>query len=78
MLAKIAEEHGELAAELPAGDDHDVVHEAADLIFHVLVALGARRIPLAAIEDELDRRFGTGGHVEKAARPPKPAPKPQG
>jgi phosphoribosyl-AMP cyclohydrolase / phosphoribosyl-ATP pyrophosphohydrolase len=78
MLAKIAEEHGELAAELPAGDDHDVVHEAADLIFHVLVALGSRRIPLAAIEAELDRRFGTGGHVEKAARPAEPDPKPQG
>jgi len=71
MLEKIAEESGELAAELPAGPDDKVVYEAADLIFHVMVALGARRIPVAAIEAELARRFGVGGHVEKASRPPK-------
>ncbi len=70
MLAKIAEEEGELAAELPAGTDERVVAETADLLFHVMVALGARRIPLAAIEAELARRFGVGGHAEKAARPP--------
>jgi len=68
MLAKIAEEEGELAAELPAGSDERVVSETADLIFHVMVALGARRISIAQIEAELARRFGVGGHVEKAAR----------
>src|SRR3954469_19412698 len=31
ILAKIAEEHGELAAELPAGPADAVVHETADL-----------------------------------------------
>jgi len=68
ILAKIAEEHGELAAELPAGDDAKVIHETADLIFHVLVGLAARRIPLDAVLAELARRFGTSGHVEKARR----------
>jgi phosphoribosyl-AMP cyclohydrolase / phosphoribosyl-ATP pyrophosphohydrolase len=68
ILAKIAEEHGELAAELPAGDDGKVVHEAADLIFHVMVGLAARRIPVEAVLAELARRFGTSGHVEKAQR----------
>jgi len=68
ILAKIAEEHGELAAELPAGDDAKVVHETADLVFHVLVGLAARRIPLEAVLAELTRRFGTSGHVEKARR----------
>ena len=68
ILAKIAEEHGELAAELPAGDDAKVIHEAADLIFHVMVGLAARRIPFERIEAELARRFGTSGHVEKASR----------
>lgn len=71
ILAKIAEEHGELAAELPAGDDAKVVHETADLIFHVLVGLAARRIDPQAVFAELERRFGTSGHAEKAARPPK-------
>jgi len=68
ILAKIAEEHGELAAELPAGADADVVHETADLLFHVMVGLAARRIPLEEVLAELGRRFGTSGHVEKARR----------
>ena len=68
ILAKIAEEHGELAAELPAGPDAKVIHETADLLFHVMVGLGARRIPIEAVLGELARRFGTSGHVEKARR----------
>jgi phosphoribosyl-AMP cyclohydrolase / phosphoribosyl-ATP pyrophosphohydrolase len=68
ILAKIAEEHGELAAELPAGDAAKVVHETADLMFHVMVGLVARRIPIDAVFAELARRFGTSGHVEKAGR----------
>ena len=68
ILAKIAEEHAELAAELPAGDDKQVIHEAADLLFHVMVGLTARKIPFARIEAELARRFGTSGHTEKASR----------
>jgi phosphoribosyl-ATP pyrophosphohydrolase/phosphoribosyl-AMP cyclohydrolase len=68
ILAKIAEEHGELAAELPDGDSAKVVHETADLIFHVMVGLVARDIPIDAVFAELARRFGTSGHAEKAAR----------
>jgi len=68
ILAKIAEEHGELAAELPAGDDAKVIHETADLLFHVMVGLAVRRIPIDAVFAELARRFGTSGHVEKAQR----------
>jgi len=36
-----------------------------------MVGLGARRIPFARVSEELARRFGVSGHVEKAARPPK-------
>jgi phosphoribosyl-ATP pyrophosphohydrolase/phosphoribosyl-AMP cyclohydrolase len=68
ILAKIAEEHGELAAELPSGDDAKVVHETADLLFHVMVGLAARNIPIERVLGELTRRFGTSGHVEKAQR----------
>lgn len=68
ILAKIAEEHGELADELPAGADDKVVHETADLLFHVMVGLTARRIPIERVFAELARRFGTSGHVEKASR----------
>jgi phosphoribosyl-ATP pyrophosphohydrolase/phosphoribosyl-AMP cyclohydrolase len=68
ILAKIAEEHGELAAELPAGPDAKVVHEAADLLFHVMVGLTARHLSIDAVLVELARRFGTSGHDEKASR----------
>jgi phosphoribosyl-ATP pyrophosphohydrolase len=68
ILAKIAEEHGELAAELPAGEAAKVVHEAADLLFHVMVGLTARHLSIDAVLVELARRFGTSGHDEKASR----------
>lgn len=68
ILAKLAEEHGELAEVLPAGAADDVVHESADLLFHVIVGLVARRIPLDDVWRELGRRFGTSGHAEKASR----------
>ena len=71
ILAKIAEEHGELAAELPAGDDGKVIHETADLLFHVMVGLTSRGIAIERVLAELGRRFGTSGHAEKAARPKK-------
>ncbi len=71
ILEKIAEESGELAAELPSGTDERVVSETADLIFHVMVGLTARKIPVERVFAELAKRFGTSGHAEKAARPPK-------
>jgi phosphoribosyl-ATP pyrophosphohydrolase/phosphoribosyl-AMP cyclohydrolase len=73
ILAKIAEESGELAAELPSGDDNKVIHETADLLFHVMVGLVAREIPIDAVYRELARRFGTSGHTEKASRKPREA-----
>jgi phosphoribosyl-ATP pyrophosphohydrolase/phosphoribosyl-AMP cyclohydrolase len=68
ILAKIAEEHGELAAELPSGDAEAVVHETADLLFHVMVGLVWRGVSLDDVWTELARRFGVSGHAEKAAR----------
>ena len=68
ILAKIEEEHGEFATELPAGEAAKVVHETADLLFHVMVGLTARKIPIERVFAELARRFGTSGHVEKASR----------
>ena len=68
ILAKIAEEHGELAAELGAGGAHAIVHETADLLYHVLVGLAARGVPVADVWAEIERRFGQSGHAEKAAR----------
>ena len=68
ILAKIAEEHGELAAELPDGPPGAIVHETADLLYHLLVGLAARDVPAAAVWAELERRFGRSGHDEKRSR----------
>lgn len=66
--AKIHEESGELLEVLASGDEGKVVHESVDLMFHMLVGLCARGIEIDAVWDELDRRFGVSGHVEKASR----------
>lgn len=66
--AKIREESEELLEVLARGDESKVVHESADLIFHMLVGLCARGIEAEALWAEFERRFGVGGHEEKASR----------
>jgi phosphoribosyl-ATP pyrophosphohydrolase len=51
-----------------AGDRQELVGEAADLVFHLMVLLAAKGVPLAEVLAELDRREGTSGIAEKAAR----------
>lgn len=66
--AKLREEADELAAAVAGESDERVVSEAADVVFHVMVALRSRGVPVAAVLRELERRFGTSGHDEKRAR----------
>lgn len=66
--AKLREEAGELAAAVEAETDERVVSEAADVIFHTMVALRARGLGIDAVLAELDRRAGTSGHTEKSSR----------
>jgi phosphoribosyl-ATP pyrophosphohydrolase len=78
--AKICEEAAEVVdaareAETPEGRAH-LIHEAADLVYHLFVMLGFRQIALAEVEAELARRFGISGLDEKAARTAKPDAKP--
>jgi phosphoribosyl-ATP pyrophosphohydrolase/phosphoribosyl-AMP cyclohydrolase len=65
---KITEEAGELVEALPQADGHHTAHEAADLIFHVLVGLEAAGIRPDQVFSELGRRFGVSGIDEKASR----------
>ncbi|GAA5048735.1 phosphoribosyl-ATP diphosphatase [Erythrobacter westpacificensis] len=71
-LPKICEKVGEEATETViaalSGSDKELTGEAADLVFHLMVLLGAKDIPLADVLAELDRREGTSGLEEKAAR----------
>jgi phosphoribosyl-ATP pyrophosphohydrolase len=66
--AKVTEEAEELVRAAAGETDDRVVSEAADLVYHTLVLLAARDVPLARVGDELARRFGTSGLAEKAAR----------
>ena len=65
---KVTEEADELVRAAAGESDDRVVAEAADLVYHVLVLLAARDLPLGRVEDELARRFGVSGLDEKAAR----------
>jgi phosphoribosyl-AMP cyclohydrolase / phosphoribosyl-ATP pyrophosphohydrolase len=66
--AKVREEADELGRALESEGDDRVVSEAADLLYHLLVAIRFRAIPLRRVLAELGRRLGTSGHAEKAAR----------
>lgn len=68
MARKLGEEAVETVVAALSGDDESLAGEAADLIFHLLVLLGAKGITLAGIEAELVRREGVSGLDEKAAR----------
>jgi len=71
-VKKIAQKLGEEATETVIAalveDRAALVGEAADLIFHLVVLLGAKGVPLAEVLAELERREGTSGIAEKAAR----------
>lgn len=66
--AKLREEADELARAVASEDETRVVAEAADVLFHVMVALRSRGVGIADVLRELGRREGTSGHDEKRAR----------
>ena len=68
IARKLGEEAVEAAIAAIAQEREEVIGEAADVIFHLLVLLGARDIPLAEVLAELDRREGVSGLDEKASR----------
>ncbi|MFS8035996.1 phosphoribosyl-ATP diphosphatase [Xanthobacter sp. AM11] len=71
-IAKCAQKLGEEAVETViaavSGDEAQLVCEASDLLYHLLVVLKARGVALADIHAELARRTGQSGLAEKASR----------
>ena len=55
-LKKLGEETAELVAALAVGNGGKAVEEAADLVYHVLVALRACGLDVTPLLEELDRR----------------------
>ena len=66
---KFGEEAIEAVIEAVRGDREKLIGEAADALYHLLVMLAARDVALAEVLAELERREGTSGLAEKAARP---------
>ncbi len=75
-LNKILEKVGEEAVETvlaakdasTSGDNRAIISETADLWFHSLVMLSHLGENAESVLNELQRRFGTSGHEEKASR----------
>ena len=65
---KFGEEAVEAVIEAVRGDRARLTAEAADVLYHLLVMLRSREVALADVMAELERRQGTSGLDEKAAR----------
>jgi phosphoribosyl-ATP pyrophosphohydrolase len=65
---KFGEEAVELVIAAMGPADQAVKAEAADVLYHLLVLLESRQIPLDDILKVLEGRMGTSGLEEKASR----------
>jgi len=68
ILKKVVEEAGEFSFAYKDNDEKEMIYEAADLTYHVLVALAVKNISPDRIKQELSRRFNMSGIAEKNAR----------
>ena len=69
---KCAEKFGEEAIEAiiaaAKGDKKNLKEEAADVIFHLFIMLSSRGVTLEDVLEELERREGKSGIIEKQER----------
>ena len=68
ILKKVVEEAGEFSFAYKDNDEHEMIYEAADLTYHMLVALAVKNISPDRIKQELARRFDMSGIAEKNSR----------
>lgn len=68
ILKKVVEEAGEFSFAYKDNDEHEIIYEAADLTYHVLVALASKNISPDRVKQELSRRFNMSGITEKNSR----------
>ena len=65
---KFGEEAVEAVIAATAQGDTELTAEAADVIYHLLVLLESRNLAVAEVLAVLEKRMGTSGLAEKAAR----------
>jgi len=68
IARKLGEEAVETIVAALSGSREELVGEAADVLFHLAVLLAEKGVSLSEVMAELDRREGTSGLDEKAAR----------
>lgn len=68
IARKLGEEAIETVVAALSGSREDLIGEAADTLFHLLVLLDAKGVAWEEVLAELDRREGTSGIAEKASR----------
>jgi len=68
ILKKVVEEAGEYCFAHKDNDEKEMIYEAADLTYHMLVALASKNISPDRIKQELASRFGMSGIAEKNSR----------
>jgi len=56
ILEKIGEEAAEVIIAAKNGKEREIVSESADLLFHLMIMLAAKDIPLNMVREELERR----------------------
>ncbi|WP_036789920.1 phosphoribosyl-ATP diphosphatase [Pleomorphomonas koreensis] len=66
---KLGEEAVETVIAAVSGDAEAVTYEAADLLYHLMVVLALKGVPLDDVLAELKRRTAQSGLQEKAGRP---------
>ncbi|MEM3698095.1 MAG: phosphoribosyl-ATP diphosphatase, partial [Candidatus Bathyarchaeia archaeon] len=59
-LQKIGEEATELVLAAKNQDKNNIIHEAADLIFHTMVLLAQKNLEISEVFEELEKR-----HMQK-------------
>jgi phosphoribosyl-ATP pyrophosphohydrolase len=67
-LKKLKEEINELFVSLKKNNNKDIIHETADLIYHLLVFLEIKKINIKSIFYELKKRMKISGLEEKRKR----------
>lgn len=67
---KLGEEATETVIAALGSDKAALARESADLVYHLLVLLESRQLGWSDVLKELERRMGTSGLAEKAARKP--------
>ena len=68
ILKKLGEEATETVMAAKDGVAEKIVYEIADLWFHTMVLLAQQGLDPNQVVNELARRMGTSGFVEKASR----------